>query len=405
MIKRFLQSFALAFQNIRANFLHTFLSVLGIVIGVSALVSILSLIDGMEKFAKDQINTTTSLTMISVSTNSFKTVNGITLRKDSATYFVQDDILAIRAQLSKPAKSYLYHRVAKEVQVEGDTLNVPAHATGVIGLEVDSLITGRLMADEDWLVANQAVVITQALAKSLSPTQPLASLIHKKLKSGDRVLEIVAVVHLKNTQGPELFYPFGLVTTSELKSNPPQLIIEAETVTDVPILKSNVEQYLNTKFSTQHDFKIATNEFRVEQATKGIALFRLIMGMIVGISVVVGGVGVMNVLLISVTERTSEIGIRKAMGANRKDIVMLFLSESIAVSAFGSLLGLIFGVLFTMAAVPIVKAITKIPFQAEYTLNTFLVIAILAVVVGIVFGTYPAIRASRLNPVDAIRHE
>jgi putative ABC transport system permease protein len=119
----------------------------------------------------------------------------------------------------------------------------------------------------------------------------------------------------------------------------------------------------------------------------------------------VGGVGVMNVLLISVTERTSEIGIRKAMGANRKDIVMLFLSESIAVSAFGSLLGLIFGVLFTMAAVPIVKAITKIPFQAEYTLNTFLVIAILAVVVGIVFGTYPAIRASRLNPVDAIRHE
>ncbi|HMV91798.1 MAG TPA: FtsX-like permease family protein, partial [Cyclobacteriaceae bacterium] len=120
---------------------------------------------------------------------------------------------------------------------------------------------------------------------------------------------------------------------------------------------------------------------------------------------VVGGVGVMNVLLISVTERTTEIGIRKAVGANRRDIILLFLSESVTVSAFGSVLGLIFGTLFTMAAIPIVKAITKIPFQAAYTFDTFFLIAIIAIIVGIVFGTYPAVRASRLDPVEAIRHE
>ncbi|HNH61919.1 MAG TPA: FtsX-like permease family protein, partial [Cyclobacteriaceae bacterium] len=134
-------------------------------------------------------------------------------------------------------------------------------------------------------------------------------------------------------------------------------------------------------------------------------LFKIIMGLIVGISVVVGGVGVMNVLLISVTERTTEIGIRKAVGANRRDIILLFLSESVTVSAFGSVLGLIFGTLFTMAAIPIVKAITKIPFQAAYTFDTFFLIAIIAIIVGIVFGTYPAVRASRLDPVEAIRHE
>jgi putative ABC transport system permease protein len=129
------------------------------------------------------------------------------------------------------------------------------------------------------------------------------------------------------------------------------------------------------------------------------------MGLIVGISVLVGGIGVMNVLLISVTERTAEIGIRKATGANRRDIMLLFLSESITVSAFGSFLGLVLGVLGTMIIIPIIKAITEVPFQAAYTWNTFLVITVLSILVGIIFGTYPAIRASRLNPVEAIRHE
>jgi putative ABC transport system permease protein len=150
---------------------------------------------------------------------------------------------------------------------------------------------------------------------------------------------------------------------------------------------------------------VITNEFRVEQAARGFKLFRIIMGLIVGISVLVEGIGVMNVLLISVTERTAEIGVRKAVGANRRDIILQFLSESITISLFGSLLGLIIGILGTMIIVPIVKSLTGVPFQAAYTLNTLFVISILAVVIGIVFGTYPAMRAARLDPVEAIRRE
>jgi len=405
MLKRFLQSFGLAFQNIRSNFFHTFLSVLGVIIGVGALVSILSLIDGMEKYAREQINSTTDLNAISVSTNSFKTVNGIRLRKDSITYFKKEDVLAVRSRLSKPAKSYLYYRAAGEIQLEGDTIQSAVHGIGVVGLRVDSVIAGVMLEDHVWLEAKPSVVITHALAELLSPGRPAASLLHRKLKFGNYLLVIEAVVSIKNVKDPELFYPFGLLSAQELESNPPQLVIEAENVVDVQLLKEDLEKYLSNAFSTQQDFSVSTNQFRVEQAARGIALFRIIMGLIVGISVVVGGVGVMNVLLISVTERTAEIGIRKAMGATRKDIAMLFLSESIAVSTFGSLLGTIFGILFTMAAVPIVKIVIKIPFQAEYTPNTLLLISVLAVIVGVVFGTYPALRASRLNPVEAIRHE
>jgi putative ABC transport system permease protein len=171
----------------------------------------------------------------------------------------------------------------------------------------------------------------------------------------------------------------------------------------VAAVKEEVSGWLKQQFKDPSAFVISSNDMRVEQATKGFGLFRLVMGLIVGISVLVGGIGVMNVLLISVTERTVEIGIRKAVGANKRDIVWQFLSESVTISTFGSLLGLAVGILSTAVIGPVIHVITGISFPVAYTLNTFLTVVILAIVTGIVFGTYPAIRAARLDPVEAIR--
>lgn len=405
MLRRVVQSFLLALGNIRSNFFHTFLSVLGIVIGVAALVSILSLIDGMEEYAKKEISTTTSLNMISVTSEAYKRVDGISLRKDSITVLHHSDFLDLQTSLSRPAKSYLFQRIAKELSLEQDTLTTAAHVTSVAGLEADTILHGRTLSPEDIESQAQVCVLTEKLAHSLSGKEDIKVLIGKSIVFANRKLTVIGIVRLKFAGGPELFYPFTLLTSAELRNNLPQCMVEAENIVDVPVLKEDISKFLINRFKEKHDFKINTNEQRVAQATRAFGIFRVIMGLIVGISVVVGGVGVMNVLLISVTERTAEIGIRKAVGANRRDIILLFLSESITVSAFGSVLGLIFGTLFTMAAIPIIKALTEAPFQAAYTWNTFFVIAAVAVVVGIVFGTYPAIRASRLDPVEAIRHE
>jgi putative ABC transport system permease protein len=405
MFRRIVQSFLLAAHNMRSSFFYTLLSVLGIVIGVGALVSILSLIDGMEKYAKDQIANTTSVNMISITSDAYKRVESITIRKDSVTFLTYADFITLQSALSRPASCYLFQRVARELWLEGDTIKTAAHATGVAGLKADSVLIGRTLTDDDLNLSNQVCVLTESLAKIISQKNEVASLIGRKLVVGDKSLTIIGVIDLKHARGPEIFFPFSLVTTASLQQHLPQGVIEAENVEDVSVLKHDVEKFLSGHFTAQHDFKIATNEFRVSQAAKGFQLFRIIMGLIVGISVVVGGVGVMNVLLISVNERTAEIGIRKAMGANRRDIILLFLAESITISSFGSFLGVVFGILFTMVAIPIVKALTEIPFQAAYTLNTFLVISGIAILAGISFGTYPAIRASRLNPVDAIRHE
>lgn len=221
-----------------------------------------------------------------------------------------------------------------------------------------------------------------------------------------RKLIVTGIVPEPKNKTPQIYFPITLLTEKELYERPPELFFDAAKTEDIPALKTEIRNWLDKNYTaTKDNFTIQTNDFRVEQAAQGFLLFKVIMGLIVGISVIVGGVGVMNVLLISVTERTTEIGIRKAVGANRRDIIMLFLSESITVSAFGSFVGLIFGTLFTMAVIPIVKSLTKIPFQAAYTLDTFFIISAIAVLVGVIFGTYPAIRASRLDPVEAIRHE
>ena len=403
MFRRIIQSFFLAFQNIRANFFHTFLSILGIVIGVGALVSILSLIDGMEQYAKDQIANTSSLNMITVYSDPVVRKEGIAIRKDSVTFFQFQDFQNISAGLTRPAKSHLFQRVAKELTLEGDTVKIAAYVTGVAGLRVDSLLAGQDFSEAEG--NKNSAILTGALAKAFVKDGKVADLIGRVIQVGPRKLNVIGVVEMKYAKGPELFFPFQLLNRADLKASLPQMMVEAENTVDIPKLKEEISAYLVKQFGKEHDFKISSNDFRVEQAAQGFLVFRIIMGLIVGISVVVGGIGVMNVLLISVTERTAEIGIRKAVGANRRDIVLLFLSESITVSAFGSFLGLIFGTLFTMAAIPIIKALTKAPFQAAYTLNTFLVVGILALLVGIIFGTYPAIRASKLDPVDAIRHE
>jgi putative ABC transport system permease protein len=406
MFKKITSSFVLALHNIRSNFFHTILSIVGIVIGVAALVSILSLIDGMEKYAKEQITKTTSLNAIMVRTNTNKNINGVWIRKDSVTHMTHTDFDNLRTSISFPANGVLWLNLPREIRIKDDTTKAASNATGLSNFDTTfHVLEGELITSVDIANREKKAVITEPLAKIFVANNNYKSLIGKTIILGERELPVVGVVKSARAKNPEVFFPITLFSQNELQANPPNFMFDAVEVTDVPKIKDEIQSWLTKRFGANHDFTITTNEFRVEQAAQGFKLFRIIMGLIVGISVLVGGIGVMNVLLISVTERTAEIGVRKAVGANRRDIILQFLSESITISLFGSLLGLVIGILGTMIIVPIVKSLTGVPFQAAYTLNTLLVISILAVVIGIVFGTYPAMRAAKLDPVEAIRRE
>ncbi len=404
MLRKILSSFALAFTNIRSNIFHTILSVLGIVIGVAALVSILSLIDGMEEFARDQITQTTSLNAIMVQSEAYESVNSVRLRKDSVAVIDHTGYLGLTQSLSKSAKPFIWSTSSDAVIISGQTVGALIVDTGA-SLEPRPLASPAGFSEEQMRSTTIIAIVNTAFVKA-AKLESNESAIGREILYRNKSLKIVKVLSEEKSETPKVYFPITHLTAQELEKTPPQLLLEAEKTEEILILKEEISTWLKQHYKhATSDFKIVTNDFRIEQAARGFLLFRVIMGLIVGISVVVGGIGVMNVLLISVTERTAEIGIRKAVGANRRNIILLFLSESITVSAFGSFLGLVFGVGATMIIIPIVKAITKVPFQAAYTLNTFIIISIISVLVGIIFGTYPALRASKLDPVEAIRHE
>lgn len=407
MLKKLLNSFALALHNIRTRLFHTLLSILGIVIGVGALVTVLSLIDGLEKFAKEQITTTTSLKAVMIETNTYKRVNDVGVQKEDYGYLNYDRFKTFSGAMHIPATGYIEFGKNSEVLLS-DSSKVGVGVNGVNALHptLAVLETGRLFTAEELTAKIPVAFANYSFAKQVAGKDSVDTALGQTIAYKDKVVKVVGILKSKGREKPELYLPISLFSDDELKANPPRVMFEVDEVEQVQAFKKDAELWLKANVAKDTtDFRVITNEGRVEQAAKGFLLFRIVMGMIVGISVIVGGIGVMNVLLISVNERTVEIGVRKAMGAKKRDILLQFLAESVTVSLFGSLLGLVFGILFAMGAVPAIKAMTDVPFEAAYTLNTFMVITIIAIVIGIVFGTYPAMRAARLNPVDAIRRE
>lgn len=409
MLRNTLQSFGLAFQNIRANLFHTLLSVLGIIIGVAALVATFSLIDGLEKFARDQIATQTSVNAIVVSTETDKTINNLSVRKDSFQVIDYARFAKFRANAPLVTRASLHNDFNREILIEGkdSSMGVMVQCIAEKPPSDTILLHGQLFTPNAFVGREPVAVVNAYFAKLVAGNDSLSSVLGKRFKVLGQNLQIIGIVKNKRTEVPPTAYmPISLLSKEDLQRSPPTLLFEVGKTEDVPVLKSQIENWLQQEYGAEKkDFAVQSQDFWIDQTAKGFLIFRIIMGLIIGLSVLVGGVGVMNVLLISVNERTAEIGLRKAVGAKKGDIRRLFLAESITVSAFGSMVGLLLGAGFAMAAIPIIRFFADVPFNAVLTWNTFFIIASVAIVIGIIFGTYPAIKAAKLDPVEALRRE
>lgn len=404
MLKTFYTALLYSIENIRTNFFHTLLSVIGITIGVSALIIILSMIDGLEEYAQDQISSTTSVKVVEISSRTMETIDGITIRKEKISVLTDEIHRELISDIDIPFSTYRVSEVARQISIEDEPVGALVYYSDPGYADYYSLKSGSHLFDAKAEGRQVAVVDTVTAKRIAGESNATESIIGLNLKIDDKQYEIIGIIE-GFTQNPEILIPIEFLSGEELLNHPPFIAIEADDIGDVPVVKQATEEWLAKSPLTLDDVRIISQDSRVNQATQGFMLFRIIMGLIVGISVIVGGIGVMNVLLISVTQRTNEIGLRKAVGSRKSDIYIQFLSESMVVSLFGTAVGIIIGILVSLAIVPIVHNIMEIRFSPAFSLLTISVITILSLLIGVIFGTFPAYKASQLNPIDALRRE
>lgn len=410
---------AVGFETLRVNPLRTILSTLGVIIGVSALVAVLSVGDGMERSVRSQIESTTDLQAITINARTTEEVDGQFFPLPNPVQLTADDARRIRA--IDGVKS-----VTLTVPFSGEVRNNAGTSRRMAGVVAEvsfsdsarqKTAAGRVLTLDESAGGGHIVVVSHDLARAFAPDSNAATFVGDSIQVGIEKAQVIGVLEPRETpQGPlarsrrsdyRVLAPLEFAAAA-MQANAPRIIAAVSTTVEhTQAVKSRIEQTLAARDTAwQKHYRVSTNEMRLEQLSRGILMFKLFMGAITGISLLVGGIGIMNVLLSSVTERTREIGIRKAAGARDRDIRRQFLAESVAISGLGSAIGLVIGISGAFGITAAIRRFSQAPFlTASVSWSTLVVAAVAAIVIGLTFGTYPARRAARLSPIDAIRHE
>ncbi len=290
-------------------------------------------------------------------------------------------------------------------------VTVSATTEGWSALAPVTLGAGALLdeADIDALAPPRAV-ITRALAERFAVADSLADandMVGRSIRLQGTTFRVRGVT-ADATPEERAWISLNAADSALPPSARPRVVLmlgKLARVEEADSVKARVTRWADARFGPGTT-SIRSNDGRLAQAAQGVLLFKLFMGAITGISLLVGGIGIMNVLLASVTERTREIGIRKAMGARSRDVLWQFLAESVAVASLGSGLGVLLGLTGAYAITALMRSrLTGMFIYASISWSTLAVAVLSALFVGLVFGTYPARRAARLDPIDAIRHE
>jgi putative ABC transport system permease protein len=410
-----LLSLRIGLDTMRANPVRTGLSTLGIIMGAASLVGVLSLADGVEGFARQQLELN-GLQRVVVSPVTSDTIDGVRVPRDTFPSFTPDAARGL-------ARAVPGARVALTVQGSGRfVLNggATARAATVIGAVgapeaagTTPPLHGRLPTSEELSNDAAVAVVSHGLAREIAGRHALASVVGGELALADKPRTIVGV--LEGTPGERGFRVLVPLASSQAAMVPvpsPRVLtmtVLAARIEDVERTRAGVEAWADGAYGRWRADRLlsvqATGVTRLRQLNQGMAIFKILMGSFAAIALAVGGVGIMNVLLASVAERTREIGVRKATGARRRDIAAQFFAESLLISLGGTAAGALLGVAGAFVATAVMRAQSNAPVHAGFSWMTLAVGMGTAAAVGLIFGAYPALKAARLSPIDAMRYE
>jgi len=418
---KLVRNIGLGIENLLLHKLRTFLTMLGVVFGVGSVVAMLSVGEGASKEALEQIRKVGSNNIIISSVKSVEEVSQSTVYSMMSIYgLTYEDQHRVAETFEAIGRVVPVKLVRKEARLGARNLELRIVGTTPTWFDLleRDIMAGRVLMPGDAQNRLAVVVLTEFGARKLLATE---NTVGQTLKIGGNYYEIIGIVKSEagmagNIQMPDeqidAYIPievakerYGDIMTRNMAGTRMremvelhQMIVEVDSIENVESVAKGVEAMLQ-RFHKKEDYRVSVPLALLRQAEATKRTFNIVLGSIACISLLVGGIGIMNIMLASVTERTKEIGIRRAIGAKRRQIISQFLIETVVLSTLGGLIGIGLGLLIPW----LITIFAGMP--TVVTLKSVILSVGISISVGIIFGLYPAVRAANVDPIIALRHE
>jgi putative ABC transport system permease protein len=403
----FIEILRVSFDALVKNKMRSLLTMLGIIIGVGAVIAMVAVGQGAQSSVEAQISSL-GMNVLLIFPSSV-TRGGVAGGATTGTSITEDDIIAIRDQC--PEVAHVSPMIRTNAQILYGDQNWSTSLQGgtsdyfeIRDWQVDK---GEYFTDQDVRSASKVCLLGQTVIQNLFDTQ---NPVNQTVRIRNIPFRVVGTLKGKgqNMMGQDqddiILLPYTTLYKRLMGTIRNWSVVASATTKDnIPEAQNEITQLLRTRHkltpADDNDFTIRTQTEIADASSATSKIMTTLLGSIASVSLIVGGIGIMNIMLVSVTERTREIGIRMSIGARRSDILGQFLMEAIVMSLLGGIFGIVLGISSS-------SLISRFAGWPTYTSTTSIILAVLfSMAVGVFFGFYPARKASSLNPIEALRYE